>query len=215
MLWGISAADWLELWSGTIGALVSAVAAALVAWLVVRATNKHQGEIAKAALKAQREDAATALIVQRELLQQELREQREESRRSERTQALARFVSGVRELSFLHNATELPSIAAVGRELEAAVAALDILGGEDEGLRELLHPSIRPIIVLSTLSLDDFKAGVDSDAYRLLRACADAICTLAPKWWSREDAHGRRFIRAEVRMTLEAAERHLSEMKTS
>lgn len=215
MFMGISEGDWLELWSGFIGALVSAVLAALVAVLVVWRTNKHQSGLAKSALAAQREDAATALKVQRDLLERQIREQREEARRAERHQALARFIAGVRELSFLHSETELISIARIGRELEAAAAALDILGEEDEGLHELLHPSIRPLVLLSTISLDDFQAGLDSDAYRKMTACASAICDLSPKWWSREEGHERRFIRSEIRLNIQAAEKHLNEMKTS
>lgn len=48
----------LQLWSGTFGAAISAVAAAFVAILVVQLSNKHQSRLAKLQLKEQRAEAA-------------------------------------------------------------------------------------------------------------------------------------------------------------
>lgn len=59
-LW-ISCGTWTQLWSGTIGALTSAILAAGVALLVVWLTNKHQSKLAARAVAAQKEIAADAL----------------------------------------------------------------------------------------------------------------------------------------------------------
>lgn len=47
----------LQLWSGTIGAAISAVAAAAVAILVVRLSSRHQSRLADLQLKEQRDEA--------------------------------------------------------------------------------------------------------------------------------------------------------------
>lgn len=214
MFMGINADGWMQLWNGVIGTALSAVLAALVAVFVVWRTNKHQTSLARTALTAQREDAATALEVQRELLERQIVEQREESRRAERTQALASFIAGVRELGSINEQTDITEVGSVGRQLEAAAASLDILGDEADGLHELLHPSILTVLLLSAHRIADFRLNADSGAREHLRECMRSICSLTPKWWSPEEAHGRRFIRAEIRMTLEAAEEYLAKMKT-
>lgn len=59
MFWGIDREEWLVLWSGVLGAVISASVAATIAVLVLTRSNKHQR--AEAALA--RERAATADIV--------------------------------------------------------------------------------------------------------------------------------------------------------
>lgn len=214
MLWGIPATTWLELWSGSIGALVSAIGAAVVAWLVVKATNRHQGEIARAALEAQRADATEALRVQRELLEQQISEQRQEARWAEKTRALSEFVAGVRELNAIHDETTLHEVNATIRRLEASAATLDILGDDDEGLHSLLHPSIRTLHTLCVHVFFDYQIkGPRSGAREALADCARAICTLSPKWWSNEEGHERRFIRGEIRLTLKQADALCKKLK--
>lgn len=63
MFIGISAADWLQLWNGFIGALVAAVAAALVAWGVVKATNKHQSRLAYVAARQAAREAQRSRVI--------------------------------------------------------------------------------------------------------------------------------------------------------
>lgn len=59
---GVSCGTWIEVWSGTIGALFSAVLAAIVALAVVARTNKKQGAISKTALEAQAAEAARVRV---------------------------------------------------------------------------------------------------------------------------------------------------------
>lgn len=43
MLWGIDRSEWIQLWSGGVGAFVAALIGGLAALLVVRLTNRQQG----------------------------------------------------------------------------------------------------------------------------------------------------------------------------
>lgn len=206
MFMGIDVDGWMQLWNGVIGAALSAVLAALVAVFVVWRTNKHQSSLAETALAAQREDAATALKVQRDLLERQIREQREESRRAEKTRALSEYVAGVRELGATHDKTDILEIGATCRRLEAALASLDILGGEDEGLYDLLHPSIKILRITAIHCYTDFQLEMNRGALAQLQISTSAICLAAPKWWSGEQGIERASVRKDIEETLESTE---------
>lgn len=53
-LWGIKEDVWVQLWSGTVGAMVSAGVAALVAIFVLRRSNKHQQLLIEQQIATQR-----------------------------------------------------------------------------------------------------------------------------------------------------------------
>ncbi|WP_341394049.1 hypothetical protein [Arthrobacter sp. G119Y2] len=59
-LWGITEGVWVQLWSGTAGALVSAGVAALVAVVVLRRSNRHQQALVEEQLEVQRNESALA-----------------------------------------------------------------------------------------------------------------------------------------------------------
>lgn len=65
MLWGLSEAWWMQIWSGVLGATVAAGVSVLVALIVVRRTNAHQSVIAGRALAEQRKRDAESLSEQR------------------------------------------------------------------------------------------------------------------------------------------------------
>lgn len=76
----------LGLWSGTFGAAVSAVAAALVAIAVLHFSNKHQTALAKKAREAATRDLEHQIVVQRE-----------EASRERGSQAIAVFLAELDE----------------------------------------------------------------------------------------------------------------------
>lgn len=59
MFWGIDRPEWVQLWSGTVGAFLAALIGGLVALAVVRLTNRSQARLAAEA----REKAAIADLV--------------------------------------------------------------------------------------------------------------------------------------------------------
>lgn len=87
MYWGIDRAEWLLLWSGVLGAVVSAAVAALVATFVLVRSNKHQLKLSLEAAETQR---AVAL--------KQLTEQRSEAARSREQAALAEVIVAVEQL---------------------------------------------------------------------------------------------------------------------
>lgn len=80
-LWGIQEGVWVQLWSGTVGAIVSAGVAALVAVLVLTRSNAHQQKL-----------AAEGMARQKELAEHQLAEQREEAGRVRERAALSEVV---------------------------------------------------------------------------------------------------------------------------
>lgn len=108
-MWGIGEEGWLQLWSGFIGSVVGAIAAAFVALLVVWRTNRKQTSLAKAAadqqgrlfekqLEEQRTALASQLAHQQESLKRQLDEQRLEARRERERSAMATIVGGLVKL---------------------------------------------------------------------------------------------------------------------
>lgn len=100
----------LQLWSGTFGATIGAVAAAVVAWMVVGRTNRHQSTLAKealelqavladAALEEQRLQSAAALKAQKDTLTQQLRDQRSEASRDRMIVAVTDMIAAVHQMS--------------------------------------------------------------------------------------------------------------------
>lgn len=92
MFWGLSEAWWMQIWSGVIGAAITAGISIFVAIIVVKRTNSHQSILSNRALAEQRKgDAealeeqrardAAALDVQRAALQEQLEQQRAETAR--------------------------------------------------------------------------------------------------------------------------------------
>lgn len=105
-MWGIGEEGWMQLWSGFIGSVVGAIAAALVALWVVSLTNKHQTSLAKEAAEKQSQlfdkqlaEQRTALDVQlekqQESLNRQLHEQRLEARRERERSAMAVMLDGL------------------------------------------------------------------------------------------------------------------------
>lgn len=99
----------LQLWSGTFGAAIGAIAAALVALMVVKRTNKLQLDLAEdalelqarladAALEEQRLQAAAALKAQKEALTQQLHEQRAEASKGRMIVAVTDMIEAVHQM---------------------------------------------------------------------------------------------------------------------
>lgn len=97
-LWGIKEDVWVQLWSGTVGAIVSAGVAALVAVLVLTSSNAHQRKLAAEAARKQEKTAIRQLDEQYALAAQQLAEQRFEARRVREQAALAEIISTAESL---------------------------------------------------------------------------------------------------------------------
>lgn len=211
MLLGIPPTTWLELWSGAIGAFVSAIGAAAVAWLVVKETNKHQSELAKKALGAQREDAAEALRVQRELLEQQIHEQRNAARHSECVRASSELLAGVHELVSFSDSFTLEDRARITLSMRVALSTLEIFDGTSEGLHKALYPCE---LTFSALSSHIFVARMDGDMdrygliYEQLNNCSSAVQWIIPKWWN-SDAPDRERLSARIHTILSDADEAL------
>lgn len=92
-LWGIEESVWVQLWSGTVGAIVSAGMAALVAVMVLTRSNTHQRKL-----------AAEALAHQKALGEQQLAEQRAEAARVREQAAIAEVIIAAEQ--FMHVSRE-------------------------------------------------------------------------------------------------------------
>lgn len=195
----------LQLWSGTFGAAISAVAAAVVALLVVTLTNRHQSRLSEIALAKQAEWAAEALAGQREqaaeafaqqekILRQQLAEQQAEASRERSTKAAADMISGAVELQDAPRKS-MEEVVVLQHRLQSA-AWRWYMEGVDDDLSEV-------ILWANHLSLSAFKAnweaakesnGKDYDAAageRLSSACL-TFEGLASHWPSsdRDDRKG-------------------------
>ncbi|WP_104174857.1 hypothetical protein [Arthrobacter sp. Y81] len=58
MFWGLNGDQWLQLWSGTVGAFVAAVIGGVVALVVVNLANRHQSRISAHQLRQQAADVS-------------------------------------------------------------------------------------------------------------------------------------------------------------
>ncbi|MFF5791107.1 hypothetical protein ACFY5D_03565 [Paeniglutamicibacter sp. NPDC012692] len=124
----------MELWSGTIGALVSAVLAALVAVFVVWRTNKYQGKQAAIARADAYVQSAKALREQKEILEKQFAFQIEESRLAESSRCIAEFMSAAEalHLSWLYLPDNTPEqlklLSELNGRMSKSVFELKMLG---------------------------------------------------------------------------------------
>lgn len=107
----------MQIWSGVIGAGVSAGVSVVVALLVVTRTNAHQSTLAETARKLQRERDDEALEIQRAGMQERLDEQRQEADRLRMMDIRADVISA---------AAHMVEVASV--DLQAVEAAAPHLG---------------------------------------------------------------------------------------
>ncbi|CAH0233107.1 hypothetical protein SRABI26_02699 [Arthrobacter sp. Bi26] len=153
----------LQLWSGTFGAAISAVAAAVVALLVVTLTNKHQSRLseialakqaewASAALAGQREQAAEAFAQQEKILRQQLAEQQAEASRERSTKAAADMIAGSVELRDA-SLKSVEAMTVVRHRLQAAAWRWFMEGVDDDASEVVLWAT--------HLSLFAFKANLE------------------------------------------------------
>lgn len=88
----MSAEVWIQLWSGTMGAVFGAVFGAGTAVLVLFWSNKHQSKLSMAALEEQARLAKTQMEEQARLAQAQLVDQREERRETREIEALSELL---------------------------------------------------------------------------------------------------------------------------
>ena len=128
----------MDLWSGVIGAALSAVLAALVAVLVVWRTNKHQSKLAATALRRQAKSAKKALKSQRRLLQEQLDEQRRSELNNRALEAIVAIVELSNELLSRPKTRTVDDIWNFASPLRTGVTTLKIIGKEYDSLADAL-----------------------------------------------------------------------------
>ncbi|BCW62852.1 hypothetical protein [Arthrobacter sp. StoSoilB22] len=138
----------LQLWSGTFGATIGAIAAAAVAILVVTLTNRHQSKLTERSLELQatlaresqeelRRQAASAEEAQERALRLQLEVQRQEASKERLTFAVAEALTVAHELSTSFPLIEM-EIARLHRRLYGAVFRWYIENPEEPGIVEVL-----------------------------------------------------------------------------
>lgn len=185
----------MELWSGTFGALASAIAAAIVALVVVKMTNAHQSKLAQAALRAQRVEASRAL-----------RRQRDDARASAARQAMAQFVASASEIASRAERWTHDDLRQIGVRLHVSVTEIRILGGEFSEMGDVLLRMSRAMKQLAGRELasrDGLAPEFNNIMWRELNLLVSEASALIPVWWNEEpdDQSGTidRFERALVR----------------
>ncbi|WP_440102441.1 hypothetical protein [Glutamicibacter mishrai] len=178
MLWGLPPETWLELWSGAIGAFVSAIAAALVAWGVVSATNKHQSTLSDKALREQRKQARRSLQAQQDL-----------DRDNAARQAMARYISNALELVSLAESRTPDELRSIGVRLQVAATEIRILGNEFNKMGDVLLRMSRSIRGLAARELASRDGKVPEFNERMrheLNLIVSEASALIPVWWNEE-----------------------------
>lgn len=208
MLWGLPPETWLELWSGAIGAFVSALAAALVAWGVVSATNKHQANLSKKALQSQLDSATEALELQTALLEKQIAEQRRSERNRQSIDTIVNIIERSNEILARPPSRNLDDIWRLNYHLRTGVTTLRILGGEFAPLAATLHryPDITSGLaayVIRGANPDDNT--VSNFMWSELNDLVSPVTSLLPHWF--EDSEKDRLITLSViREAIERAE---------
>lgn len=225
MFLGIDRPEWFLLWSGVLGAVLSAGAAAWVAVRVLTRSNRHQRELAEEAavqqaliareqMEGQQRNADQALREQREQLRRQISEQRSIADRqiSEqgRLASLAREQQAIAEViiateDFIAVQLDSDKVAAEQmRGLRVAVARWRAELGADEMQNELLLWT-RLFDRISNLLRAQVRAGEKESGLIVAGALSDAMAALSGTAlsWQRAD-----------RLVRESLYRHLLNRRT-
>lgn len=182
-LWGIKEDVWIQLWSGTVGAIVSAGVAALVAVLVLTSSNAHQRKLAAEAARKQEETANRQLDEQYALAAQQLAEQRFEAKRVREQAALAEVISTAESLViFATQSSEV--VRSHTPVVQSAMARWRIELGVSPMEQEVRKWSSFLVITAHDLAFvarrDDM--GAEYDSWKALNDAVRQLTTVALAW---------------------------------
>lgn len=182
----------LQLWSGTFGATIGAIAAAAVAILVVTITNRHQSKLtqrsldlqtklAKETLEEQRTHAAVALKAQERALTLQLQVQREEASKERLTLAVADALTAAHEMSTSFPLDQL-QIATLHRKLYGAAFRWYSEDPQHPGIDEVLTwPNyLYNLTRQANANLDDEMSR--EDLFDTLIAASAGFQSVAARW---------------------------------
>lgn len=169
MFLGIDRPEWFLLWSGILGAVVSAAVAALVATVVLALSNRHQIKLSEEAAEEQRK-----------IVLMQLDEQRSEAARSREQTALAEVLIAVEGLTMEMRSTE--DVRAYVPTLNAAMARwrIELGGGAME--REVMRwPMLLRRLALKVVFGKESGAGW-ADEFARLGSAIEQLSSVVLAW---------------------------------